>query len=427
MKRGLRRRLTIEFVLLFVLLYFLGGAIAIFMFAGQLDRSLDSELQDLSAEVIPAVDINAGVPSLRRWDEMARLRHDVLPFSIQVFGTDKQLLEEFGPVGSRHLAFGFVRSDASQSGGSQGKEENTTDGSKLRSYHIEIRDQQKPVGFLQVQVSAEQRDDALKQIIVTMISLSPFLALAVALCGSWFAGNAVKPVEETMELLRQFVADAAHEINTPITVIEASVQTLEASFEDNHNATALSGNVLAIINRASGRMKSLGQSLVILSRMESPDYFAPLERVKLQSFVPPVLGECEQLAHAGRIELVCEAVPDVSLLGNSESLERMLLNLVANAIRYTDQGGIVTVKYVVEKDIIKLIIEDTGIGMPGESLAHIFQRFYRVDKSRSRDIGGFGIGLAIVKAIVDRHDGEIAVESELGRGSKFTVTLKRVS
>lgn len=99
--------------------------------------------------------------------------------------------------------------------------------------------------------SVRQRDDALKQIVLTMVSLSPFLALAVAICGSWFAGNAVKPVEETMELLRQFVADAAHEINTPISVIEASVQTLEATFEDSQ----LGSNVLAIINRASGRMK----------------------------------------------------------------------------------------------------------------------------------------------------------------------------
>ncbi len=416
MKRGLRRRLTIEFVLLFVLLYFSGGAVAIFMFTAQLDRSLDSELQDLAAEVIPAVDITAAGPSLKRWGERAESRHDVMPFSIQVYGTDKRLLEEFGPAGSRVLAFGFVQTEPKVGLGAP---------VKVRSYHVEIQDQQKLCGYLQVQVSAAQRDDALKQIIFTMVSLSPFLALAVALCGSWFAGNAVKPVEDTMELLRQFVADAAHEINTPITVIEASVQTLEASFEDSQSESALAGNVLAIINRASGRMKSLGNSLVMLSRMESPDYPAPLDRIRLESLATPVLAECEQLAHARRIKLVCQPVPEVTLLGNSESLERMLLNLVANAIRYTDEGGQVNVSYAVERDLVKFIIEDTGIGIPAESIDNIFHRFYRVDKSRSRDIGGFGLGLAIVKAIVDRHKGEIQVESELGKGSKFTVSLKR--
>lgn len=414
MKHDLRRQLTIEFVLLFVLLYFLGGAVAIFMFAAQLDRSIDNQLQGLAAEVLPAVDMTAGGPSLNRWGLRAQSRHEEVPFSIQVFDTDRKLLEEFGPVGHRQLSSGFVRVD--------GPKPSSLDDVNLRSFFTEIQDGTKLSGYLQVQISARQRDDALRQIVLTMVSLSPFLALAVAVCGSWFAGNAVKPVEETMELLRQFVADAAHEINTPISVIEASVQTLEATFEDSQ----LGSNVLAIINRASGRMKSLGQSLVVLSRMESPDYPAPIDHIRLDSIASPVLAECEQLARARRIKLCCDALPDVTLLGNSESLERLLLNLVANAIRYTDEDGVVNVKYQVDGDWLRIAIEDNGIGIPDESMPHIFQRFYRVDKSRSRDIGGFGLGLAIVKAIIDRHKGEIQVESEVGKGSRFTVSLKRL-
>lgn len=414
MKHDLRRRLTVEFVLLFVLLYFLGGAVAIFMFAAQLDRSIDNELQGLAAEVLPAVDMTPRGPSLNRWGLRAQSRHEEVPFSIQVFDAKRQLLEEFGPVGHRQLSSGFVRVD--------GPNPTSLDDINLRSFFIEIQDDTKLSGYLQVQVSVRQRDDALKQIVLTMVSLSPFLALAVAICGSWFAGNAVKPVEETMELLRQFVADAAHEINTPISVIEASVQTLEATFEDSQ----LGSNVLAIINRASGRMKSLGQSLVVLSRMESPDYPPPIDHIRLDSIASPVLAECEQLARARRIKLCCDPMPDVTLLGNSESLERLLLNLVANAIRYTDEDGVVNIKYQVDGDWLRISIEDNGIGIPEESMPHIFQRFYRVDKSRSRDIGGFGLGLAIVKAIIDRHKGEIQVDSEVGKGSRFTVSLKRL-
>ncbi len=418
MKHDLRRRLTIEFVLLFVLLYFAGGAVAIFMFAAQLDRSIDNELRGLAAEVMPAVDNTSAGPSLKRWGGRAQARREEMPFSIQIFDTNGKMLEEFGPVGHRALSSGFVHGDA----GKDGVNPVSLDDATLRSYHAEIYDDTKLSGYLQVQISVRQRDDALKQIVLTMVSLSPFLALAVAVCGSWFAGNAVKPVEETMELLRQFVADAAHEINTPITVIEASVQTLEATFDD----TQVDGNVLAIINRASGRMKALGQSLVVLSRMESPDYPPPIDHIELESLAAPVLAECEQLAIPKDIKLSSQPIPKVTVLGNSESLERMLLNLIANAIRYTDEGGAVEVKYQVASNWITIMVEDTGIGIPAESLPHIFQRFYRVDKSRSRSIGGFGLGLAIVKAVVDRHSGEISVKSEVGKGSCFSVTLKRV-
>jgi hypothetical protein len=191
-KHDLRRRLTIEFVLLFVLLYFLGGAVAIFMFAAQLDRSIDNQLQGLAAEVLPAVDMTPRGPSLNRWGLRAQSRHEEVPFSIQVFDAKRQLLEEFGPIGHRQLSSGFVHVD--------GQSSSSLDDINLRSFFIEIQDGTKLSGYLQVQVSVRQRDDALKQIVLTMVSLSPFLALAVAICGSWFAGNAVKPVEETMEL-----------------------------------------------------------------------------------------------------------------------------------------------------------------------------------------------------------------------------------
>ena len=415
MKRDLRSRLTIEFVLLFVLLYFLGGAVAIFMFATQLDKSIDNELLSLTAEVLPAVDILPSGPSLKRYAGRARARHEEMVSSIQVFGSDGKLLEELGPPGHTALSQGQVRCDEDSV--------SSTEDINLRSHYTGIRDNQKLVGYLQVQVSTRQRDDALKQIVLAMISLSPFLALAVGICGSLFAGNAVKPVEETMELLRQFVADAAHEINTPIAVIEASVQTLEATFEDSQ----LGSNVLAIISRASGRMKALGQSLIVLSRLESAEYQTPLEPLSLEGVISPVVAECEQLAHRKKIKLTLDAVPDVQVLGDAPSLERMLLNLIANAVRYTDDGGEVQVNCLVQGDIVKITVKDDGIGIPAESLPHVFQRFYRVDKSRSRELGGFGLGLAIVKAIVDRHRGEIEVASELGKGSRFTVSLRRAT
>jgi signal transduction histidine kinase len=111
------------------------------------------------------------------------------------------------------------------------------------------------------------------------------------------------------------------------------------------------------------------------------------------------------------------------MLGHNESLSRMLSNLLNNAIRYTDTGGSVTVTVAAREENVAFVIQDTGIGMPEDSLTHIFERFYRVDKSRSRAAGGSGLGLSIVKAIVDSHKGTVKVESELGKGSRFTVAI----
>lgn len=411
MPSNLRGRLTVQFVLLFVLLYFSGGAVAIFVFANQLDASLDESLQDLANQILPAVDFGSGAPSLKRWAGRAEARHDKLLSTVQVFDRGGTILEEFGPDGHRHLVRGTAIVDDSA---------HDANPVSVRSRYIEVVEGGNKTGYLQVQVSTVQRDDALKQIVLIMVTLSPFLALAVALCGSWFSGNATRPVEETLDLLRQFVVDAAHEINTPITVIDASVQTLEETFAEQN----LKDDILPIITRASGRMRALGESLIVLSRMESPEYQFSVSKLKLADMVAPVVAECEQIAKHKRQSLVIDQIPDVYLMGHSESLERMLLNLLANAVRYTDDGGTVSLHFEVEGDRLRIIVEDTGIGIPRESLAHVFERFYRVDKSRSRDMGGFGLGLSIVKSIVDRHNATISVESQVGKGSKFIVELQ---
>lgn len=411
MKANLRSRLTIQFVLLFVLLYLSGGAVAIFVFANQLDASLDDGLQDLAYQILPSVDFASGAPSLKRWALRAQDRHYQLLSTVQVFDRGGVLLEEYGPSGYGHLVRGTAVVDGTA------LEANPV---SVRSRYMGVTEGSQKTGYLQVQVTTVQRDAALKQIILIMLSLSPFLAIAVGLCGSWFSGNAVRPVEETLELLRQFVVDAAHEINTPITVIDASVQTLEEVFAEQD----FKDEILPIISRASGRMRGLGESLIVLSRMESPEYQFAVSRLSLKDIVLPVVADCEQIARRRRQTLIVEDIPDVYLMGHSDSLERMLLNLAANALRYTDEGGKIGIRFKVHGDKIKIVIEDTGIGIPRASLAHVFERFYRVDKSRSRDMGGFGLGLSIVKAIVDRHNATISVESEVGVGSTFTVELQ---
>lgn len=411
MRTHLRRKLTIQFVLLFVLLYFSGGAFALVLFANQMDASLDGELHELVNETMPSMDFTSGLPSLKNWASRAQARHDKLLCTVQVFDRERRILEEFGPAGNPSLDIGSLPVIAPSA-------EPFTN---VRSYFVEIHDGARLIGYLQVQVSMKQRDEALKEIVLTMVALTPFLALAVAICGSWFAGNAVKPVEDTLSLLRQFVADAAHEINTPITVIEASLQTLSAELGEEE--AAASRHVLQIIERATGRMKALGRSLILLSRMESSDYKLPVEKLSLASIVDPVYEECEQLARVKGVLMHREKAPSVSLMGNRESLERMVLNLLSNAVNYTEAGGNVYLKFTVSDHDFQIIVQDEGVGIPPESIDKVFERFYRVDRSRSREAGGFGIGLSLVKAIVERHQGTIELTSEVGKGSCFSVKL----
>lgn len=409
-----------QFVLLFVALYFAGGAVAILLFASKLDASLDEELQELTSEALPAVEYVSGKPSLASFNRRADMRHDKLLSTIQVYDSSKNLLEEFGPNGHQQLVHGNAMVESE--GGPP---------AKVRSYNIPLTESGKNIGYLQVQVSVLQRDKALEQIVLTMLALTPFLALSVAACGSWFAGNATRPVEETMALLRQFVMDAAHEINTPLAVIDASLQTLEDELSEGQpNNKSTSRDVLHIIERASGRMRVLGKNLIDLSKLESPQYRLEFETLSINELMEPVIEAARQLAKSKNQTLLVDEAPTVQVKGHRDSLERMLLNLLSNAVSYTKEGGEVKVSFNVTPALqqVSIVIADSGIGMPQESLPMIFERFYRVDisRSRSRNEVGCGLGLSIVKATLDRHQGTIAVTSELGKGSVFTVTLNTI-
>lgn len=405
MPKELRIRLTGQFVLLFVLLYFFGGALAMYMFDQNLTKALDYELRDLSEEILPSIEYRQTGPTLKAWADRAAKQHYSLPGTIQLYDEKAKLLERYGPPGASVLWNGTVKS-----GHGAGS---------VRSLYVGVGDRASRAGYLQIQVSTSHRDDAVYGMITTMILIAPVLALAVAVCGSWFSGKAVQPVETTVQLLRRFVADAGHEINTPITVIEASVQTLEETFREE----GLPTDVLEIIKRASGRMRELGDSLLMLARMETPHLVSPKVALNLKAIVSPVMEECSQIAKSKNILLECGEIPEQVIVGHAEALQRMLQNLLANALRYTDNDGRVTLSVQAESRWVLMQVEDTGIGIPPESLPHIFERFYCVDKSRSRTAGGSGLGLSIVKAIVDNHSGIISVSSQLGHGSIFSVKL----
>jgi signal transduction histidine kinase len=262
-------------------------------------------------------------------------------------------------------------------------------------------------------------DAIVHQFVITLIISAPLFALTVWAIGHFFAARASRPIDQTMQLLRRFVADAGHEFNTPITVIEASIETLDDTLKEK----GLSTEVLEVIRRASERMKDLSAKLMFLAKMENPESVSDIEPIDLTKELAPLKEEYATISAQKKIPVTWNMEPNVMAVGNAESLRSMLSNLIDNALSYTESGGSVTVNLAAQPNSVTLSVEDSGIGIPAESIDHLFERFYRVDKSRSRAVGGSGLGLSIVKAIVDNHHGTIRVESQPGVGTKFTIVL----
>jgi len=216
---------------------------------------------------------------------------------------------------------------------------------------------------------------------------------------------------------RDFVANISHELRTPLTAIKGFVETLEEE-EDIKNA-----QYLEIIKRHTDRIMNIVNDLLLLSELEQAGSSLQVEDVNLAKVAENILKVFEQAAQSKNIELKMVVAQDLKTMkADPFKLEQLFINLLDNAVKYTEHGE---VSISIRQDNAKSIIEirDTGIGIPGNHLPRIFERFYVVDKSRSKKLGGTGLGLSIVKHIVLLHDGTIDVESSLGKGTKFTITF----
>jgi two-component system phosphate regulon sensor histidine kinase PhoR len=223
-------------------------------------------------------------------------------------------------------------------------------------------------------------------------------------------------------LRRDFVANVSHELKTPLTSIRAYLETLleGGALTDSLNAERFLRKIEVHVNR----LTTLITDLLSLSRIESGEAFNQRTRCNLNELVQGSqqrLGpSAEQKNIALRLQLPAEPV---FALGDAEAFHQILDNLVDNAVKYTEPGG--TVDIAVRRDGQRVLVDvaDTGVGIPPEDLPRIFERFYRVDKARSRELGGTGLGLSIVKHLLQALNGEVQVESAVGKGSKFTVSF----
>jgi len=240
--------------------------------------------------------------------------------------------------------------------------------------------------------------------------------------GALVVFNDVTRLRKLEEMRRDFVANVSHELKTPITSIKGFVETLQASeFSSNPEATRF----LEIILKQSDRLNAIIDDLLTLSRIEQGGEGSELEfeDVLVSDLLQSVIQQARPVADAKSITLVLDAAPGLVVFGNPRLLEQALLNLATNAVRYSDSHKEILFKGFSQGSDIRLTVHDHGWGIEKRHLPRIFERFYRVDKARSRSLGGTGLGLAITKHITLLHHGRIEVESEVGQGSVFTLVL----
>ena len=223
---------------------------------------------------------------------------------------------------------------------------------------------------------------------------------------------------------KDFVANVSHELRTPLAGIIGYADTLlEGALEDVRN----NRQFIEIIRSNAVRLNSIAADLLILSELESGMDPAEPDVISVRGVLDAALATVESEARSRDVRVIRENIDDLFVSGSRLRLEQALLNLMANAIKFNRPGGEVRVNAAQADGQVSIRIADTGVGIPSRDLPRIFERFYRVDKARSRQVGGTGLGLSIVKHVVERMAGQVQVESQLGKGSTFTLLLPRAN
>lgn len=230
-------------------------------------------------------------------------------------------------------------------------------------------------------------------------------------------------IEKTFQELRRFTADASHELRTPLTSIRAEAEVALTGPLDRSTAEG----VLASIVEECDRMTQLTEQLLLLTREDAVGPTSRMQFVDLAELTRRVAETLRPLAEARGLTLTCHSDDNLDILADECRIRQVLVNLIDNAIKYSKENGHIAVRAHRADGNAVIAVADNGIGIPRDHLARVFDRFYRVDKTRSRESGGAGLGLSIVKSIVTAHSGKIDIESTEGNGTTVRVRLALVA
>ena len=330
----------------------------------------------------------------------------------------------------------------------------------IRVYTVPVEGNDQPVAIVQIAQSLASVQDILQRLLITLLVSIPTLVAIAGLSGYFLAIRALTPIDritrtarrisaedlsarlnlppiddevgrlaETFDAMlgrlddsfrreRQFTSDASHELRTPLSAMQAILSMIRQKRRTPEEYEL----ALADLAEETDRLRTLTENLLQLARGETHTLTAH-DPVDLSTLLRDVTSSLQSLAEAKALTMVCDIPDGLSLIGDSDDLIRLFVNLLDNAIKYTERGG-VTISADQNKDSsITVTIADTGIGIPADSLPYIFNRFYRVDRARATS--GAGLGLALASEIARAHGGKIEVASEVGKGTRLTVILPK--
>ena len=292
----------------------------------------------------------------------------------------------------------------------------------LPTYILKQNGEPLMTGYIRVSHSSASLETELRYL-GWSLGLGYVVALGLtAIGGTWLTAQSLKPIASSFEQLKQFTADAAHELRSPLTIIKASIALVQNHPERVHPADA---QKLATAASACDQMARLVEDLLLLARLDGKTATMAQEwrAVPIDEVLEDMMEMADIEASQRKINLKSHLLPEISVLGDAEQLKRLFTNLLGNALQYTPEGGTVTVAMKRLSEEIVVSVQDTGIGISPEHLPLIFDRFWRADQARTHREEGTGMGLAIARTIAQAHGGDIAVSSQLGKGSNFQVQL----
>lgn len=289
---------------------------------------------------------------------------------------------------------------------------------EIGNYKFKFLKVPKEYGFIIVFLDYSVEDEMFRPFIITGTFIGSLSIVLVFIISFFLANKAIRPIKTSWEKQTVFIADASHELRTPLAVVNSN---LEIVIENENETVGSQRKWLGNIENELERMKKLVDDLLFLARADSEGEI-PKEHFDLSTLLNKVYDAFIPLAQKKGIKLLLNNKDNIIVYGNEFRIKQLITILLDNAIKYTDNGK-VELTMEAGTNNVHLSIIDTGEGIAKEHICKIFDRFYRVDKSRSRNFGGSGLGLAIAKCIVNEHKGSINVVSEVSKGTEFTISL----
>ena len=457
--RSIRLRLTLWYVLLLAIILAAFSAGIYLALRHSLYANLDDSIEARANDLLGIIRYEEGGPTLA--GSLATDSPDLGEQFVRVYDASGNLtFDNSGEAGAVPIQGSAV--EKALAGRSAARSVSAGDGS-FRVFVVPIERDGQVTGALEVGRASDDVVNTLSTLLLILAIAYPGTLAVASLGGVFLAGRALSPIDRITRLARrisaedlgqrldlrlpddevgrlartfdemiarldeafrrqrQFTADASHELRTPLTAVKGQV---DVALSKPRDAEAYR-QVIHAVNEEVDRMILLVGSLLTLARADARQIPISYDKVNLSELVASALEQVRPLAAQRGVTLQVVSSPDLTLQADEDLLLQLLLNLLDNAIKYTEARGEVSVGWEESGQQVRLWVRDTGVGIADEHLPHLFDRFYRVDKARSRAQGGVGLGLAINGWIVQTHGGSISVESSVGKGSTFTVWLPK--